>query len=298
MKHLKFITPVVLALAISSCGTNDPAKELLKTDFSNHFAFITSQQNDTLFSECGNIHIEFNDDDNIASLQISNFSDSESKTSLPRTLGADKIPFTADNHGVRKGDYQPSGNEISHIAFTYFPEKEFNGTKVAGIALTITLSSGKKATFFPEIAYGYGATETENTNSNDKFVSTSMYYVADLSDAAYRNTKSATVLIEKAQFMSQMPAVGTMQLFTDNDETQKPAIRASFSHEGYTLSAPMIVPTINDIPYPQYALTNFTLNANSSSNESEIAFNCMRVFKVDAVVSSVYCTSYRSEKKE
>lgn len=292
MKIFNFFSILLLTLFAVSCGTDDPAKNTLKVDFYDNVAFITAAQ-DTFFADCPTMHFEFDNDNNLADVRV------EFQNTTFRSFNLEKVPYEADQHGVCSAVHTfNDGGQFSSVKIAYFPVHDYDGVEVAGYALQLQESDGTKMSFFPRHASCHGATETTNTTSADKFVSTAMYFNIELPRPDNNSIGAATVTIEKAQFMAQMPTVGSMKLYTSNVDTNEATLTPVFGHEGYTISAPIIIPSIASTPYPQYSITNFALDTKPFDNQSEIQFNCMKVFKVDAVVGASTTESFKIDKQK
>lgn len=284
MKYLNlFLSAALAAGVLSSCGTDDPAKKLLNVRFDNQFAFVTTENNDTLVTPLeGDITISFDGDNDKADLRISGLTLANNADGVSVSLN--DIHCTTDKDGNRVAEAQLDGSQagVSAVKLCFFPEpgaeKEGEDSH-AGLYLSLTMNDGTRATLFPYRCYGYGTTETVNTSAgNSKFISTKTYYIVDLNPEAM----AATMTMCKASFAENMPALGDMVL---HNSTETPSATSSISlqlsHEGYSFSAPMIVPTIADVPQPRRAITNLNASAQGNQNRLELSFNCMGVFNVN-----------------
>lgn len=275
----------LLAASLASCGTDDPAKNHLKVAFANQFSFMTTAASDTVVSALdGTINFTFDDVNRLADITIDGMTMSDGST---RSLVIGKVPFTADSHSLRRGDVAGlTDGEVSGLKFAYFPDINAEGSAEAhvGLYLSLTFADGSRATFFPYTCRGFGATETTNTSAGDsKFVSTKTSYTIELRPESH----TATLVISNAAFAEGMPALGDMELRSSQENGETDDLHLSLSHEGYRLEAPMIIPSIAGVPYLRYSITALGAEAELDKNRLDLGFNCMRVFRVNAVTTAV-----------
>lgn len=284
--NLKKVLPLcaLAALCLTSCGTDDPAKDHLRTKIGNSFYFATTEAGDTLTGDIGDIYFDFDDENTKAKVSVQ----SVMLPSGSANFVFDNVGYTVDSHGNRSfsGTAKTDDGRSLPLEFSYFPTHGVDAANYDGAWLSLTTADGTRVSVFPRVAYGFGATETVNTAAQPatKFVSADTYYLVELRP----DSRTASVAINKAAFAEGMPALGEMTFLSTTGEGNDSDIALKLSHDGYRLEAATIIPSLAGVPQPKRIVTAFSAEASMRSNRLDIGFTCMRVFTVNSEVTALY----------
>ncbi len=136
------------------------------------------------------------------------------------------------------------------------------------INVSMTMGDMEAVTVQRQRVY-FGSTGVVNNEANTNFVSKSPYYAVTLDPS----TMLADIDIYQAEFAANMPA---MDMNFAN-------VSFSVSNLGYKLTCEELIPTIKDVPYPNYKITGLVGDATFASG-LDLRFNCMETYSVQAKV--------------
>lgn len=302
MNKKTLFLPLIAAVVLTGCGTDDPDKELLNDTFDGYFSY--NVKGDTAEDEgyilpVGNIAVSFDDDNKKADITIKGFSYGDPQHFNTTDLVLTGLGYTADNDGVRTlvadniSQGQIEGVSIERLQLVYYPDRNVNDNLYHGLAVRIKLGD-TDITLMPARAYGIGATETTNIRSESQFVSSKTSYMTWV-DAGARTAK---IEVRDAAFAENMPALGTMTFSSSNPISESGIpLKVTLRPGGYTITADSIIPTIASTPYPKYKITELNTESDLFGNESSIEFKCMGVFQVRAEVTGCYTPQAVPTKK-
>lgn len=131
------------------------------------------------------------------------------------------------------------------------------------IHCSLTASDNTELLFIPSQVVCCGTTVVTSA-STEPFSSTATTYLITLKSAA-----KAKVTVRNARFAQSMPAVGDM-VFDDIDIVR-------FDDDGYYLASASLVPSIMGVPYPSFAITDFSAYIDIDDYDdadSNISFAC------------------------
>lgn len=134
------------------------------------------------------------------------------------------------------------------------------------INVAITIGDIKVVTLQKYTVY-FGSTGVVNSTAGTNFTSKAPYYAVTLDP----ETMKAKIEIFGAKFAEKMPSLD--MTFSD--------VPFTASVTGYTLTCDELIPTIKNVPYPDYAITNLLGQGNLASGLN-LQFDCMGVYTVRA----------------
>lgn len=179
------------------------------------------------------------------------------KNATDGTIEADGTNVKAD------GDY----TRFKEVEFEYGPVNRsipaLSTDNGFTIHCSLTASDNTELLFIPSQVVCCGTTEVTSA-STAPFSSTATTYLITLKSAT-----KATVTVRNARFAQNMPAVGDM-VFDDVDITR-------FDDDGYYLGCASLVPSIMGVPYPSFAITDFSAYIDIDDyddDDSNITFGC------------------------
>ena len=199
------------------------------------------------------------------------------------------IPYKNTTNGVVVAD---GDNIIASGDYTRFKDVDFEYGPLSPLLLaqpddngmivhcSLTADDNTEIYFIPRHVVCCGNTVVSSASS-DSFTNSSTTYLITLKSA-----EKATVTVRNARFAPNMPAVGDM-VFDDVDVI-------SFDDDGYYLSCASLVPSIMGVPYPSFAITDFSAYIDIDGYDEEdsmISFGCNalgRSYKVKATSLSYY----------
>lgn len=198
-------------------------------------------------------------------------------------MGADQLLFESVDYGMGDDghsyvvDTQDLKADNAPVVVTmkmmYSGERTINSTLCRGVSLRMA-SDQCDLTFVPRKLISAGVTETVLTTMADSsYVSEVTTYSIDIDPVRAK----AQMVIHRPKFASNMPVLGDMTF---------PEIDVEFVPGGFRLTKDSLVPVLDGTPYPNFIITNLDVKCDLTAPESTIEFNCMRVFKVYAKVSS------------
>lgn len=134
------------------------------------------------------------------------------------------------------------------------------------INVAMTLGDIKVVTLQEYTVY-FGSTGVVNSMAGANFTSKASYYAVTLDPEAMK----AKIEIFGAKFAEKMPSMD--MTFGD--------VPFTASATGYTLTCDELIPTITNVPYPDYAITNLIGQGNLLSGLN-LQFDCMGIYTVQA----------------
>lgn len=284
MRKFEFICCCFAALTMVSCGgdeNDDDPVDLTVASSPKAFNYVTTVGNAAGFvSDAPRYEVVFDNNSKKAVVTMENIKLSESDE--PKSYRFIDVPWTQGDGGKAKvidvKSIVPDG--YSNVVFDeldiiyYGEEKMIDNVDCRGLAVEYEVNGTANVTMVPYRMVCGGTTETLNTMTSKKFVSTKTVYTIDLDPS----TMTADVTVSNASFDAAMPALRDM-LFED--------VNLVLSDGGFELHSPQFIPSIAGTPYPSYAISNFYVDAEFDS-DMELRFRCMKVFSVEADLSSIY----------
>ena len=132
-------------------------------------------------------------------------------------------------------------------------------TVVTNFSSRIQVNNQWLVVAYPNVATFFASTESRNLTDGSVFQTYEPLYAISFSG----KDMNATIDITGAQFMSQMPAMNM----------SFPKIPMTISQSGIVLETEALVPTIEDVPYPGYPITDLKCTYTPMSN-STLSFFC------------------------
>lgn len=277
-----------------SCGSNDSGEEnpdnLVEVVSASSFSYVSE-----VSTGIGRVYdgptyrITFNDDKRTAKVEMQNVKYADGQTAASYVFSS--VPFTVDRSSNarvieinRITPDKASAPVITDLEIVALPEKDIdmNGdaTKpvaMDGVAVSYEVDGKYEVTNIPYRTVFEGTTTTTNNTDQSKFVSTKTTYVVDID----MKNMTGVLKINSPSFAANMPTLGTME-FAGLDVTLKDG--------GYVLTCAQLIPSIGGTPYPRFTITNLKMEVELGG-ESELEFNCMQVFNVDAKCPAAYTPS-------
>lgn len=304
---------VLCAVAFASCGTDDPDKDHLVDTFDGYFGYAvdatSASTSEGYILPVGKIEVDFVDDDKKATVTITNLSYGSGTAPTTVNQVMTDLPFTANADGVRTvvaENVKGSGVNVDRIVLVYYPDHNFDeaGELYHGLAARLKIGDSD-ITLLPSNPVGVGTTETTcmqaihlgstSIEAGSKYVATKTLYEVAMNP----EKRTASVSVVNAAFAQGMPTLDAM-LFAQSaaDPTKAIDMQLRLVPGGYSLEAPVIVPSIDGVPYPRYIVTSFSAEAQTDANKMDLQFTCMGVFEVNAVLSGCYTRQLHPVQKK
>ena len=273
-RPLRVLAGLMMAVMTVSCGSDDEnGFDIEATMGGNPIAVAWTSEGMTIDTVGTSCSVKFNTINRRVTIEANGTA----------AMGADQLIFESVDYGmgqdghsyvVNTQNLKASNAPLSvTMKMMYSGERTINSTLCNGVSLRMA-SEQCDLTFVPRHLIMDGATETVLTTVSDSaYVSESTTYSIDIDPAKLK----AQVVVHRPKFAANMPALGDMVF---------PGIDVEFVPGGFRLAKDSLVPMLDGTPYPNYIITNFRADCDMTSPESTIEFNCMRVFKVYAKVSS------------
>lgn len=188
-------------------------------------------------------------------------------SSLPWRYDSDKNRIIEVENAYADGDRSTAFKDIEVF---YRPEQDLNGVKMHTLAISYTVSPATKVCMVPDEITLTGTSSTTSAMGGEPFVSTSMTYTIYPDPMA----GTAKVLVHKPAFAAAMPTLGDMVF---------DGLRLELTEKGFRCTSESLIPSIGDVPYPKYMITNILVDVNLGTSDCIVKFNCMGAFLVSAV---------------
>lgn len=194
------------------------------------------------------------------------------------------VPYKNTANGTIEAD---GTNVKATGAYTRFKEVEFEygpvNPALPGLSTdngftihcSLTAADDTDINFIPQQVVCCGTTEVTAPSINSFTTSATTYLIT------IKSAGKATVTVRNARFAQNMPAVGDME-FDDVDITR-------FDDDGYYLECASLVPSIMGVPYPSFAITDFSAYINIDDyddDDSIITFGCNALGRAYTVKAS------------
>ncbi len=283
MNKLRLIFGCAIFMALISCGGNDEPKPVDVTTVisSKSFNYVNvSGQNGGKAMAGARCVVAFDNISKTAVVEFENvrLADADAPVSyrivdVPWTMDAQRNVRSISVKSVRTTGSSPV--QINDLNIVYCNEmKEFDGVKCQSLAVEYGVEGKVAVTMIPCLMMFDGTTETLNTMTTKKFVTTKTSYTVSLDV----DKMAADVTVANASFDPNMPAMRDM-LFAN--------IPLTLVDGGFKLNSELFTPSIGGVPYPNYAISDFAVDSDLASG-TKLTFRCMKVFSVEAILSSAY----------
>lgn len=169
---------------------------------------------------------------------------------------------------MRGNEVDASAYVIDNLKLNVFERRLMDDqlTYIPVINVSMTMGDVEVITVQKQTVY-FGSTGVVNNAASTNFTSKTPYYAVTLDP----DKKQATIDVYNAKFAEKMPAMNMK--FAE--------IPFEVSNLGYKLACEELIPTIKDVPYPNYKITNLNGDATFATGMN-LQFNCMEVYTVQA----------------
>lgn len=169
---------------------------------------------------------------------------------------------------MRGNEVDASAYVIDDLKLNVFERRLMDDqlTYIPVINMSMTMGDVEVITVQKQTVY-FGSTGVVNNAASTNFTSKTPYYAVTLDP----DKTQATIDVYNAKFAEKMPAMNMK--FAE--------IPFEVSNLGYKLACEELIPTIKDVPYPSYKITNLNGDATFATGMN-LQFNCMEVFTVQA----------------
>lgn len=282
MKFLKTVLSVaVFAIMATSCEKNDDilGGNYMEQDYTGSFSVLSKKGSDgklvSVISEGTTYKFRWRAD-NTADIYIYN---AKFSTFMPNGIS---IAFEGLKWSYAVGNTDVKILDVKDVVPTWVKMREQNMNDVSNYLvdeMKISIFERRLGNFTPEyipvinLSMKVGDVEVTAIQKQRVYFGTTAVvgesifyptpkpvYLVSLNPT----TGLATIDIYKAKFADKMPA---MDMKFEN-------IPFQVSNTGYTLASEEIIPSIKNVPYPQYAITNLNGNATLATG-MDLRFNCI-----------------------
>ena len=273
-------------LTMTSClndGDNEITSTLTFNDYFNTVSDIATGNTSVMPIVKYKVVLKQNSERLTAVISMSNFALEDLKNYdfvLPELAVSEKSDGTMviEADGIKP----KSGTETDYITFDRVEFKilqlSFKSTEGTTVLRTIMSArfkvNGKwQVNAVPKEAICFAKTESVNDETGSKYTDNEALYTITFNYL----TGLADIDIEGAKFMEKMPAMNM----------KFPKVPFTASASGVVLHADEVVPTIGDVPYPQYAITDIDCVFNALATNT-LTFKCnpggMGNFSINALI--------------
>lgn len=177
----------------------------------------------------------------------------------------DIVPTVVTNNG---DSVDASAFVLDNLTVNVFDRRLLNFTPeyIPIINVSMTMGDVEVVAVQKRIVYS-GVTNVKNVSSGAAFNHNSALYQIVLDES----TMQATIDIFGAKFAEKMPAM----------DMKFAGVAFELSNKGYILECNELIPTIKDVPYPNYKVTNLNGDAMFETGLS-LDFDCKETYSVQA----------------
>lgn len=271
---LRALAGLMLAVMAVSCGSDDETGFDIVADMGGDpFAVAWTQEGMTVDTTGTGCTVKFNRINRRVTIEAYG----------TEAMGPEQLLFESVDYGmgedghsyvVNTQDLKADNAPVSvTMKMMYSGERIINSTLCKGVSLRMA-SDRCDLTYIPRHLILGGVTETVLTTVADSsYVSETTTYSVDIDPVRAK----AQLVVHHPKFASNMPVLGDMTF---------PDLDVEFVPGGFRLTKDSLEPMLDGTPYPKFLITNLDVKCDMTSPESAIEFNCMRIFKVYAKVSS------------
>ncbi len=268
-KLLSILCTAILAFSMVSClGDSEDPEYTQQMTYTCYNKIVHTSESSTVNATLGKYEFDFNFTAATVGLKAY-VSLNPGDATIPLDLGTMKLSvsqsdnsynFTANNVDVSyNGATYSITNFVGKIA-TYSATSGGQQTAVSIVTLSFYVNGVYRVDALdPQPYYFSNATITTDPNGNTYSTSDTQYKIAFTA-----SKDKADITLYQAKFMEQMPA----QTFVLKD------VPVTYTLNGYELKAERIVPEINDTPFEQFALSNFSMTTSEQGRSMGISFGC------------------------
>lgn len=286
MKVLKQLLMIaILAIATTSCDDPEGSGAAYEYSYSECFNYVSNKQSGkgSVFDDVKYI-IKFDMPSYDASVKIMGAKFNERMPAIDFELSG--LKWSNNANGVLTIS---ANNVVPVVNGQAMPEYTINQFKVEVYDRYVVIDGQLKAlpvfviqytiaemfdvTVVPEEVLYVASTGVLDVEQGAPYYNNDVLYWVEF-DA---ETMTADIEIDGAKFAEGMPALNDME-FNDIPLTLYPG--------GYSLAADALIPTIMDVPYPNYAITNLSGNG-AFANGMDLRFKCMDRYSVNASLSII-----------
>lgn len=290
MKILKQLLMIaILAIATTSCDDPEGSSAAAEYSYSECFNYVSNRQSGkgSVFDDVKYI-IKFEMPSYEASVKIMGAKFNERMPAIDFELSG--LKWSNNANGVltiSANDVVPvvNGQAMSEYTINQFKVEVYDRYVVIDgqlktspvFVIQYTIAEMFDVTVVPEEVLYVASTGVLDVEQSAPYYNSDMLYWIEF-DA---ETMTADIEIDGAKFAEGMPALNDMGF---ND------IPLTLYTGGYSLAADALIPTIMDVPYPNYAITSLSGNG-TFANGMDLRFKCMDRYSVNASLSIVGTTS-------
>ncbi len=290
MKILKQLLMIaILAIATTSCDDPEGSSAAYEYSYSECFNYVSNRQSGkgSVFDDVKYI-IKFEMPSYEASVKIMGAKFNERMPAIDFELSG--LKWSNNANGVltiSANDVVPvvNGQAMSEYTINQFKVEVYDRYVVIDgqlktspvFVIQYTIAEMFDVTVVPEEVLYVASTGVLDVEQGAPYYNSDMLYWIEF-DA---ETMTADIEIDGAKFAEGMPALNDMGF---ND------IPLTLYTGGYSLAADALIPTIMDVPYPNYAITSLSGNG-TFANGMDLRFKCMDRYSVNASLSIVGTTS-------
>lgn len=290
MKILKQLLMIaILAIATTSCDDPEGSSAAYEYSYSECFNYVSNRQSGkgSVFDDVKYI-IKFEMPSYEASVKIMGAKFNERMPAIDFELSG--LKWSNNANGVltiSANDVVPvvNGQAMSGYTINQFKVEVYDRYVVIDgqlktspvFVIQYTIAEMFDVTVVPEEVLYVASTGVLDVEQGAPYYNSDMLYWIEF-DA---ETMTADIEIDGAKFAEGMPALNDMEF---ND------IPLTLYTGGYSLAADALIPTIMDVPYPNYAITSL-LGNGTFANGMDLRFKCMDRYSVNASLSIVGTTS-------
>jgi len=268
-KTILLLATVLLSINLQSCLNNGDDPEITQTVAFVGYNHLTDLNDNSVALKASRYTIFLDITAQKADVTIESSYTPEGDPFIIKMAGLDLK--TADNaYTISATDVTPEvteGNPADYIVrnldikITPRYTTDENGQTVDASILEATyrLADNYSAFYCDTKPHFIDCETTTGTLGSEAYTSTSTTY-----DVTLNNSKSATVVINNAQFDRNMPKM----TITLRD------IPVALTRSGYQLNTESIVPEINDIPLENYTMTDVSFEVYKNATAMSLRFKC------------------------
>lgn len=177
----------------------------------------------------------------------------------------DVVPTTVTNNG---NAVDASSFVLDNLTVNVFDRRLINFTPEYIPVINVSMEMGDVEVIAVQKHVVYsGKTNVKNLSAGTEFNQNTTVYQISLNDTVMQ----ASIEIYGAKFAEKMPAL----------DMKFDGVAFELSNKGYVLECSELIPTIKNVPYPKYEITNLKGNAEFATGLN-MDFGCMGNFLVQA----------------